>query len=229
MRLPRGVILMALATVCCANAETQSGDAAIPPAPQECNPTVLKLSEAIYTKFGNHNCDWFLARDIIIVITWFIAFFTSCSMCYAHSDKYKADVLASFNGTHRPITVFFQWLFSLCLLAVAWEVALPLGCIALWYKIYHEKKDVKNDENTTENRNPAAVSLNGYDRLTKVTPTQVVIDGSKEREITSDPASFNLEKADIIKPIPSTNSAGATAIATAGTRPYRLAPLPPRT
>ena len=39
----------------------------------ECSPRVLRISEAMYTGMGARSCEWFLARDIITILAWFMA------------------------------------------------------------------------------------------------------------------------------------------------------------
>ena len=39
-----------------------------------CSVEFLGVSAAMYTRMGIHSCEWFLARDIVIVILWAVSF-----------------------------------------------------------------------------------------------------------------------------------------------------------
>lgn len=102
----------------------------------ECSLRILWISEAMYTGMGVSSCEWFLVRDIIIIILWFVAVVVLCYLSIRNLP-FAGTIFVHLGIPSLPyydslwVRICMDIFFFLVLMGLVciWEIVLILGII----------------------------------------------------------------------------------------------------
>ena len=113
------------------------------PIPQEefrCGGVVLGISQAIWTKMGVYNCDWFKVKDVFIIIFWVISLIWVYAWAEYNNDASEAP-LERFNMVGCPsFCVYLIILLVLIGLSCIWEFSLLFVCVGVYLYVSSSQK-----------------------------------------------------------------------------------------